>query len=95
MVRQGVFFIPMVLLLPHLFGVYGLASVQGAADLLTLLMSVPLSVTILREIGRKRRMQMGEAPLRQQMRFDICGTVVCSHRCFFIPWGQLISAMCS
>ena len=66
-VRQGVFFIPMVLLLPHLFGVYGLASVQGAADLLTLLMSVPLSVTILREIGRKRRMQMGEAPLRQQM----------------------------
>lgn len=46
---------------------YGLASVQGAADLLTLLMSVPLSVTILREIGRKRRMQMGEAPLRQQM----------------------------
>ena len=30
-------------------------------------MSVPLSVTILREIGRKRRMQMGEAPLRQQM----------------------------
>ena len=66
-VRQGVFFIPMVLLLPHLFGVYGLASVQGAADLLTLLMSVPLSVTILREICRKRRMQMGEAPLRRQM----------------------------
>lgn len=57
-VRQGVFFIPMVLLLPRLFDVYGLASVQGAADMLTLILSVPLSVTILREIGRKWREQM-------------------------------------
>lgn len=56
-VRQGVFFIPMVLLLPRLFDVYGLASVQGAADMLTLILSVPLSVTILREIGRKWREQ--------------------------------------
>ena len=57
MLRQGLFFIPMTILLPRLYGVYGLASVQGAADMLTLLVSLPLSITILREINRKKKEQ--------------------------------------
>lgn len=52
--RQGLFFIPMVLLLPKLYGVYGLAAVQGAADLLTLVVSLPLSVMVLRDISKKQ-----------------------------------------
>ena len=56
-VRQGVFFIPMVLILPKLFGVQGLAAVQGVADILTLLLSIPLSILLLREINGKIREQ--------------------------------------
>ena len=55
--RQGIFFIPMTVLLPHLYGVYGVASVQGVADMLTLLVSLPLSIMILREISRKEKEQ--------------------------------------
>lgn len=56
-VRQGVFFIPMVLILPKLFGVQGLAAVQGVADILTLILSIPLSILLLREINGKIREQ--------------------------------------
>ena len=40
--RQGYLFIPLVFILPPLFGTYGVASVQAAADLISLAISIPL-----------------------------------------------------
>jgi putative MATE family efflux protein len=48
--RQGICFIPMIILLPRLFGVNGLAAAQAAADVLSLLIALPLCVSLLREI---------------------------------------------
>ena len=40
--RQGYLFIPVVFILPPLFGAYGVASVQAVADLISLAISIPL-----------------------------------------------------
>ncbi|MBQ8074735.1 MAG: MATE family efflux transporter [Oscillospiraceae bacterium] len=40
--RQGYLFIPLVFILPPLFGTYGVASVQATADLVSLAISIPL-----------------------------------------------------
>ena len=40
--RQGYWFIPLVFILPPLFGTYGVASVQATADLVSLAISIPL-----------------------------------------------------
>ncbi len=48
--RQGLCFIPMILLLPRLFGVNGLAGAQAASDALSLLIALPLCVKMLKEI---------------------------------------------
>ena len=42
--RQGLFFLPLVFLLPVLFGVHGIESVQAAADVLTFLISIPFHI---------------------------------------------------
>jgi Na+-driven multidrug efflux pump len=48
--RQGLCFIPMILLLPRLFGVNGLAGAQAASDTLSLLIALPLCIKMLKEI---------------------------------------------
>jgi Na+-driven multidrug efflux pump len=48
--RQGIFLIPMILLLPFLFGAEGLAAAQAASDALSLVIAVPLCIKILRLI---------------------------------------------
>lgn len=50
--RQGLCFIPMVLILPNIFGIWGLASAQGAADLLSFFFALPLALRIFKEINR-------------------------------------------
>lgn len=60
--RQGICFIPMILLLPRLFGVNGLAAAQAAADVLSLLIALPLCVSLLREI----RLLMNEQERNRQ-----------------------------
>lgn len=47
--RQGIFFIPLVFLLPWLFGLDGIVAVQAAADLLTFLISVPFLILFFRK----------------------------------------------
>ena len=42
--RQGLFFIPLVLLLPSLFGLFGLIASQPASDVLAFLLILPLAV---------------------------------------------------
>ena len=42
--RQGLFFIPLVFLLPAVFGIFGVESVQASADILTFLISIPFHI---------------------------------------------------
>lgn len=42
--RQGIFFVPLILLLPHLLGLTGVQMTQPAADALTFLISVPFQI---------------------------------------------------
>ncbi len=55
MARQGLFFVPAVLLLPRLFGIVGLEAAQAAADLVTFILAVPIQMSVLREL--KMRMK--------------------------------------
>lgn len=48
--RQGIFFIPLVLLLPSFFGLAGIQWTQAIADVLTFLVSVPFHVLIYKKI---------------------------------------------
>jgi len=50
--RQGIFFIPVILLFPALFGMDGIIYAQPAADVLTTLMTLLFARKIHREIGR-------------------------------------------
>ncbi|MEG1164995.1 MAG: MATE family efflux transporter [Oscillospiraceae bacterium] len=52
MSRQGICFFPVVFLLPALFGIYGLAAVQAAADFLSLLVAIPFAVIAIRDVNR-------------------------------------------
>ena len=54
--RQGYLFIPLVLILPPLFGTYGVASVQAAADLISLAISIPLMYKAYRMIREASEM---------------------------------------
>ena len=50
MARQGLFFIPAVLILPHVFGITGLQFSQPVADIITFAVSIPLQISVLREM---------------------------------------------
>ena len=47
--RQGIFFIPLILILPRMLGLTGIQSAQPLSDLLTLLVSVPLQIRFFRK----------------------------------------------
>lgn len=51
--RQGLFFIPALLILPQFYGLKGLMLTQPVADVATCLFSVPFTVWILRELQRQ------------------------------------------
>lgn len=48
--RQGIFFIPIVLLLPRFIGLTGIQMSQPAADLMTFLVSVPFQIVFFRRV---------------------------------------------
>ena len=50
--RQGTCFLPIVHLLTFAFGAYGVASVQAAADVLTLIPAIPVSLSVLRRVRK-------------------------------------------
>lgn len=52
MARQGLMFIPAVIILPALFDLPGLILAQPVADMLSFIISIPLMVSELREIDR-------------------------------------------
>lgn len=48
--RQGYFFIPILLILSTLFGLFGVQMSQPAADVCTLILSIPLALSVLSEM---------------------------------------------
>lgn len=53
MARQGLFFIPAVLILPRLFGLFGLETAQAVADVVTFALAIPLQVKTLKEMDEE------------------------------------------
>ena len=51
--RQGIFFIPLVFILPSLFNVTGVELVQPCADLLSCLCSIPFLIYFIRHLNKK------------------------------------------
>ena len=47
--RQGIFFVPLVFVLPYFFGLEGITATQAAADLLTCLVSIPFLIHFFRK----------------------------------------------
>ena len=50
--RQGVFFIPLILILPHTFGLVGVEICQPIADALTFIVSLPFLLAFLKQLDR-------------------------------------------
>lgn len=48
--RNGIFFLPLILILPRLFGLTGVEITQTCADILTFLISIPLAYSELRKM---------------------------------------------
>jgi Na+-driven multidrug efflux pump len=61
MARQGLFFIPAILILPRLFDFTGVMITQPISDLCSFLLAVPLSTSFLRKM---RRMEEEENRLK-------------------------------
>ena len=56
--RQGLCFVPAILILSACLGVLGVQLAQPAADMLTFLMSVPLGLHLVRELKRKQENEL-------------------------------------
>jgi Na+-driven multidrug efflux pump len=52
--RQGLFFLPLIVILPRAIGLLGVEACQAVADVCTLLLSVPLGLGVLNEMKKDR-----------------------------------------
>lgn len=50
--RQGIFYIPLILLLPRVFGITGLTIIQPAADILSFIMTIFISKSTISELKK-------------------------------------------
>ena len=48
--RTGFFFLPLIYLLPRLFGLFGVEITQACADVLAFLLAIPIARSILNEM---------------------------------------------
>lgn len=53
--RQGIFFLPLIAILPHFFGLPGVEMCQAVSDIFALTVSVPLGVSVIREMKAQQR----------------------------------------
>lgn len=51
--RQGLFFLPLIFILPSVFGLRGVEMCQMVSDVLTFLLAMPLSISVLRKMGER------------------------------------------
>lgn len=53
--RQGLFFIPLILLLPNMYGLFGVELCQTISDILSFALAVPLCVSVLNEMKQQSK----------------------------------------
>ena len=58
--RQGVFFLPLILVLPHFLSAPGVQLSQPISDLLTFALSIPMGIALLRELREKDQIQQAQ-----------------------------------
>ena len=58
--RQGVFFLPLILVLPHFLSALGIQLSQPISDLLTFALSIPMGIALLRELREKDQIQQAQ-----------------------------------
>lgn len=51
--RQGIFFLPLIAVLPYFFGLTGVEVCQAVSDFFALTVSIPLGVSVIREMRRE------------------------------------------
>ena len=51
--RQGLFFVPLILILPKAAGLFGVEICQAVSDLFTFLLAVPLGISVLNEMKKE------------------------------------------
>ena len=51
--RQGLFFIPILLILPRIFGLTGIQAAQAAADVFTMILSLIIYRLVMTELNRE------------------------------------------
>jgi uncharacterized membrane protein len=52
--RNGIFFIPLILILPRLLGLFGVEICQAVCDVLAFILAIPLTFYFFRSILRRR-----------------------------------------
>jgi Na+-driven multidrug efflux pump len=45
--RQGLFYIPLIFILPHFFGLHGVEMCQAISDILTFFLAIPLVYNVI------------------------------------------------
>ena len=53
--RQGIFFIPLIFILPGIFGLWGVATTQAASDVFTALACTPFLIGFYKKLGNEMR----------------------------------------
>lgn len=53
--EQGIFFLPLILILPRFMGMLGVQICQPTADIITFLLALPLGFSVLRELHREQK----------------------------------------
>ena len=61
--RQGICYVPMVIILPRLYGVMGLAAASATADVISVFIGIPLAAILMRTVRQKQREQLAEQAL--------------------------------
>lgn len=51
--RQGIYFLPLILILPNIWGIFGVQISQSIADILSMLTAIPFALRFFRDIGKK------------------------------------------
>lgn len=51
--RQGLCFIPLIIILPHFLGLFGVEICQAVSDVLTLFISVPIGMSVMKEMQKQ------------------------------------------
>lgn len=58
--RQGLFFLPLILILPRLFGLLGIQMCQMVSDILSFAVAVPMAVSVLKEMKENEVLEYGK-----------------------------------